>query len=312
MKEKLQIIFSDKNRSETKEEGLIIWRDELHDFLVDWRSSKALKNLANERESPIVRKWKSLYLSWRSFLTTLFYLAPASYYFLSGFGLSGDEHFTNTILLYLAGASALTLLTKTQPAFTKVQKFLYLRANQNQIYNKPVEPEELINFWKQRARSFLDQKENALRNQATDIETSIREAGKTKNELIQNGDPRLELAIQKLEQRTFELEERKRELTESSAKVALLRTRLQEKIQKLETTIEEFRLIQSQSEQVNLLLKRANEILDDSDNHPDELKESQGALEEELYSLTSFIQEELLLSTDYLQSQIEFERKELS
>lgn len=310
MKEKLQTILSNKINSSAQDEGLIIWKDELNHFLVDFRSSQILKNLRAQKESMLVKKWKSLHLPWGQFLTVLFYLAPASYYFLSGYGLSGDEHFYGTVFLFYMAALTLILATKTQRIFMRIKEFLYLRANHDQIFDRPVEPEELIDFWKHRARNFLDEKEVTLRNQATDIDSSIREVEKTRNELIHNGDPRLETAIQKLEEKTNELSERRQSSLDNSVKIALLRSRLQEKILKLENTIEEFRHIQSQREQVGVLLKRANEILDDSDQFSDQLLENEQDLASELYALTNFIQEELQLSKDYLQSQIAFEKEE--
>ena len=80
---------------------------------------------------------------------------------------------------------------------------------------------------------------------------------------------------------------------------------------RLQAALDEFNDLESRREHLSSLLKRASEILGESETFSTDWTTHRGELQDELKSLTGFLQEELLLSRDYLVTQLEFERGEI-
>jgi len=311
MKEKLENILKNNLPSFIGDEAPLVWKDEFQVFLEDYRRRQILQKLTSMPESHFLQRWKKLHLSRRSFLTLLFYMAPASYFFLSGLGFSGWTHFLGTISLFSLSGLTLFLITKSQPIVSRIRELLFLRTRREFLFQKAVEPEELIGFWKEKARVHLDEREAQFRNFASDLDTSISESNQTKKELLRSGDARLEPTIQRLEQHSNKLKSLKENYTKSSEAIALLRDKLQAKMTRLQAALDEFNDLESRREHLSSLLKRASEILGESETFSTDWTTHRGELQDELKSLTGFLQEELLLSRDYLVTQLEFERGEI-
>ena len=307
MKEKLESKIESSVQSILIEITQRDWKEELKHFYLKLKEHRFLESFRQSSNPTFLKVWKKIQFPRRRFFLTLFYAAPATYFFLRGAGLIGVSHLLGTALLFSSFAGLLYLVTRAQPHFSRLREKYYLYQFLKVHKFDPVEPEDLILFWRQRARGFLDSRQDRLRDRTITLESKKEDAELTIAELKKLSSPGKAEPIAKLQEHLGTLDLLQNDSLKASRAIDHLRERLENRVSKLSEILTEFRTHESERVRIEELENKVGRILGEKDELQMNWSEEKEGLEEQLRDLVETLQEELFLSKEYLLSQYELE-----